>query len=272
MGEFAGLKVLVCGMARSGQAAARLLARQGAVVSAYDVKPYEDINWSYRPDEFNITYLSGDGDDGLVLGYDLVVPSPGIPAWHPFLLKSASHKIPVAGELEIAYRLCPCPVIAITGTNGKTTVTSLVGEILKKSNPRTVVAGNIGEPFSDFVLGLAEDSVAVVETSSFQLETAPEFKPRVGAVLNVTPDHLDRHSTLAKYASVKERIFRNQTESDYSVLNAGDELCRQMRAKGKKIFFSLNGECGEGVFLDREMLRVKYDGIDETILGRGELK
>jgi UDP-N-acetylmuramoylalanine--D-glutamate ligase len=235
--DFTGKKVLVCGMARSGQSAARLLNRQGAEVTCQDLKEFEKINWTFLPEEEGMQLYMGKNPDDIVTGFDLIVISPGIPVTLPFIEKAKQHKIPVWGEIELAYRLCPCPIIAITGTNGKTTVTTLVGEIMRKVRP-TAVVGNIGVPFTEQVLHLTPGHVVVAEISSFQLETIVDFKPYISAILNITPDHLNRHGTMEVYKAMKARIFENQSENDFTVLNGSDPQLDSMQPKSNVIYFN----------------------------------
>jgi UDP-N-acetylmuramoylalanine--D-glutamate ligase len=263
-------KVLVCGMARSGQSAARLLRKLGADVTAQDLK--EDVDWTFPPEAENIHLYLGKNPDAVVEMFDMLVVSPGIPFNMPFIEKARSLNIPVWGELELAYSCCKCPIVAITGTNGKTTVTTLVGEILRKKNPQTLVAGNIGIPFTDRVTELTPESLAVLEVSSFQLETAHNFKPAVAAVLNLTPDHLNRHKTMEHYRALKERVFINQQPGDAAVLNYDDPCCRLMKPPGRAIFFSEKERLEEGVFLDGNFIRARLDGIDERIIEISETR
>ena len=158
--EFAGKKALVCGMARSGQSAARLLRKLGADVTAQDLKEPEKIDWTFLPEEENIQLYLGKNPDDIVALFDFIVISPGIPCNLPFVEKARKYNIPVISELELAYDVCPCPIIAITGTNGKTTVTTLVGEIMRKVRP-TAVAGNIGYPFTEQVFPLEKAVEAI---------------------------------------------------------------------------------------------------------------
>ncbi|MCL1863913.1 MAG: UDP-N-acetylmuramoyl-L-alanine--D-glutamate ligase [Defluviitaleaceae bacterium] len=233
---FRGKKVLVCGMARSGQAAALVLRQLGAFVTANDLKT--NIDWEYDPADKGISLRLGEKPDDFITEFDLVVISPGISMYAPFVKKAEEMHIPVCGEAELAYRLCPCPVIAITGTNGKTTVTTLVGEILKRHNPKTVIAGNIGIPLTSLIKGLTEEHIVVAEISSFQLETISAFKPKISAVLNMTEDHLDRHLTMENYIAAKSRIFENQGQNDICVLNYDNAITRSMRPRAKTLFFS----------------------------------
>jgi UDP-N-acetylmuramoylalanine--D-glutamate ligase len=224
-------------MARSGQAAARLLAGLGAVVTAQDLLGYDEIKWTFLPEEESIDLYLGQNPDEIVHNFDLIVISPGIAADLPFIEKAKRCGIPVWAEIELAYRLCPCPIIAITGTNGKTTVTTLVGEIMRKSGRPTAVLGNIGLPFTEQVPSLTPEHIVVAEISSFQLETAEQFRPFISAVLNLSPDHLNRHKTMENYKSIKERIFANQKPGDFTVLNGDDTYCRDMRPDGSKVIY-----------------------------------
>ncbi|MCL2400492.1 MAG: UDP-N-acetylmuramoyl-L-alanine--D-glutamate ligase [Defluviitaleaceae bacterium] len=263
--EFKGKKVLVCGLARSGQSAARLLAQLGAKVVAQDLK--EEVAWNFTtPEEMGIELLLGKNPDDIVESFDLVVISPGIPFDLPFLEKARLKNIPVWGEVELAYRRCPCPIIAITGTNGKTTVTTLVGEILQRHNHQTVVVGNIGIPFTEHVEFLEPDNCVVAEISSFQLETTYEFAPKISAVLNITPDHLDRHKTMAIYQATKERIFANQSPDDFVILGYDNAACRGMTPPSNKIYFSTKEKLDTGVFLDNGMIRAKLFDKDLSIV------
>jgi len=164
---FNGKQVLVCGMAKSGQSAAKLLVEMGAHVTVQDMKHEKEIDWAYDPKSASIKTYLGQNPDDIVGNFDLIIISPGITVYAPFVKKAQTLGIPVWGEAELAYRLCPCPMVAITGTNGKTTVTTLVGEILKLHNPGTVVGGNIGIPLTELVTTLTSSNIVVAEISSF---------------------------------------------------------------------------------------------------------
>ena len=244
---FTGKKILVCGMAKSGQSAARLLTEMGAYVTVQDMK--EEIDWAYDPVSVGLEIYLGKNPDDIVGSFDLIIISPGITVYAPFVKKAEELGIPVWGEAELAYRLCPCPMVAITGTNGKTTVTTLVGEILKLRNPGTVVGGNIGIPLTELVTTLTPGNIVVAEISSFQLETIAAFKPAISAVLNMTEDHLDRHHTMENYIAMKSRIFENQSPGDICVLNYDNEITREMKPPGKIVYFSAKEQLKEGVYL-----------------------
>ncbi|MCL2377869.1 MAG: UDP-N-acetylmuramoyl-L-alanine--D-glutamate ligase [Defluviitaleaceae bacterium] len=244
--RFDGKKVLVCGMARSGQAAAALLVSLGAAVTAQDLQ--ESINWAYNPKDKGLALYLGQNPDAIVGEYDLVVISPGLSIYLPFIQQAKAIGIPVWGEAELAFKLCPCPVIGITGTNGKTTVTTLLGEILTLHNPKTVVAGNIGIPLTSLVQDLTPDSIVVAEISSFQLETAVNFKPNISAVLNMTEDHLDRHKDMETYIEMKSRIFANQRHPDLAVLNYDNPITRAMKPDCRVVWFSESTALPSGVY------------------------
>jgi len=257
--NFSNKKVLVCGMARSGQSAVRLLVKLGAKVTAQDLK--EDID-----NIEGVALYLGKNPDDIIESFDLVVISPGIPFDLPFLEKAREAGVPVWGEVELAYHCCPSPIIAITGTNGKTTVSTLVGEIMQKHNGKTVLVGNIGIPFTEHVQNLKPDNWVVAEVSSFQLETTHKFAPKISAVLNLTPDHLDRHKTMEIYQYTKELIFANQSPDDFTVLGYDNAITRGMRPNSNTIFFSAKDKLETGVFLDNGMIRARLFGKDIKIL------
>jgi UDP-N-acetylmuramoylalanine--D-glutamate ligase len=219
-------RVAVVGLGRSGAAAARLLSVRGAQVVVTDDKPAEKLEGFLQTARAlpGVQLALGGLSAEAVLNADLVVVSPGVPVDHE-LLKAAREKgVKVIGEMELAYGYCPAPVVAITGTNGKTTTTTLTAQMLSDGGRRAVACGNIGRALSEAVFDLSREDWAVLEVSSFQLETVREFKPRVAAVLNITPDHLDRHGSMQAYAELKARVFTHQDAEDAVVLNASDRF------------------------------------------------
>lgn len=267
-------KALVCGIARSGIAAAELLQQLGAKPAVSDIKERHQIEKEAAALEAKgIRLLLGQSPDAYIQEFDLIVVSPGIPYDLPFLNKARAMGINVWGEIELASRICQAPVIAITGTNGKTTTTALIGEILKKHNPKTEVVGNIGMPFCAKAEQAAPDGLIVAEISSFQLETTKTFHPRVSAVLNITPDHLNRHKTMEIYIRTKEKIFMNQTAEDFVILNYDDGYCRQMADKtaAKPLFFSRAAQLAEGIFLYGGDICIRWQGIDAVCVNKSEL-
>ncbi len=278
--NFKGKKVLIVGIARSGISAAILLKKLGACVIVSDSKTEDKIaDEVLRLKTYDISLYLGKNPDDIVKEQDLIVLSPGVPSDLPFIIEAEKNNITVWSEIELGYRLCPCPVIAITGTNGKTTTTSLVGEIFRNYGKNTEVVGNIGIPFTEKVLSLDDRSFAIAEISSFQLEKTDEFKPFVSAVLNITPDHLNRHKTLENYILTKARIFENQNENDYLVLNYDDSVCRNMKnsAKCEVLYFTESDslkEIGlsEGVYSNQESIFVKFKEYDQKVIDISELK
>ena len=273
--EYNGKKALVCGMARSGIAAAKLLNRLGARVTLQDMKKREEISADVLALEGEgIVLYTGANPDEIACAQDLIVLSPGIPCDLPFIAAAEEAGIEVISEVELAYRLTPCPITAITGTNGKTTTTTLTGEIMKTAYSGTAVVGNIGIPYSEEVERLTEKDWVVAEISSFQMEKAKEFHPHISAVLNITPDHLNRHKTMDVYIAMKERVFAKQTAADFCILNHGDEACRKMADKtaAKVFFFDSSETLAEGIYLDGDAIEVRWGAINETLIHVDELQ
>lgn len=273
--EYNGKKALVCGMARSGIAAAKLLNRLGARVTLQDMKKREEISADVLALEGEgIVLYTGANPDEIACAQDLIILSPGIPCDLPFIAAAEEAGIEVISEVELAYRLTPCPITAITGTNGKTTTTTLTGEIMKTAYSGTAVVGNIGIPYSEEVERLTEKDWVVAEISSFQMEKAKEFHPHISAVLNITPDHLNRHKTMDVYIAMKERVFAKQTAADFCILNHGDETCRKMADKtaAKVFFFDSSETLAEGIYLDGDAIEVRWGAINETLIHVDELQ
>lgn len=273
--EYNGKKALVCGMARSGIAAAKLLNRLGARVTLQDMKKREEISADVLALEGEgIVLYTGANPDEIACAQDLIVLSPGIPCDLPFIAAAENAGIEVISEVELAYRLTPCPITAITGTNGKTTTTTLTGEIMKTAYSGTAVVGNIGVPYSEEVERLTEKDWVVAEISSFQMEKAKEFHPHISAVLNITPDHLNRHKTMEVYIAMKERVFAKQTAEDFCILNHGDAACRKMADKtaAKVFFFDSSETLAEGIYLDGDAIEVRWGAINETLIHVDELQ
>lgn len=261
---FYSKKILVCGLARSGQAAAKLLSFMGAIVTAHDKN--SAVTWGYNPNEFGIKDIAGSDIEHTVSDFDLIIISPGISIYAPFVQRAIEQNIPLWGEAELAYNLCPAPMIAITGTNGKTTVTTLVGEILKQHNEDTVVGGNIGIPLTELMDNLTSKSLVVAEISSFQLETISTFRPVISAVLNITEDHLDRHKTMENYIAMKARIFENQSEDDICVLNYDNDITREMTPPGKVVYFSSHATLKEGVFVKNGYIVSRFENKEANVI------
>jgi len=267
MNEFAGKQVLVLGAGISGISVAETLCRLGASVTLNDSKSEEAIGRDLSHlRKSGIKLALGKQDEALLADLDIVILSPGISIYNPLVAAASARGIMVMSEVEVAYRLCPAPIVAITGTNGKTTTTTLVGEMLRAAGADVVVGGNIGLALSHEVKGVDSESIVVAEISSFQLEGVSRFQPHIAAILNLTPDHIDRHRTMENYQSMKERIFANQTDRDYTILNYDDPLVRSMsqRTAAQVIYFSRQQELPSGVFLRDGVITVKWQ--EETII------
>lgn len=262
-------KVLVIGIARSGVAVAKFLVDKGTRVVLTDKKNLQELAGTLREvPTGQVEIITGrypDIDGG---NYDFLVVSPGVPLTIPPVQRARELGIPVLSELELAYRFARSPMIAITGTNGKTTTTTLIGEIFRNAGVRVCVGGNIGLPLALEVEKYGPEDVIVAEVSSFQLECIEKFRPKVGLLLNFTPDHLDRHGTMENYVAAKARIFENQDQSDYTVLNYDDPGVAAMGAKtpGKVIFFSRLHKLEQGIFVENGNIILKLGAAPVKII------
>jgi len=244
--------VLVVGLGRSGVASALFLQARGARVTVSDAKPQDQLSQEIPVLlDHGIALETGGHGERTFRGQDLIVVSPGVPVDSPSLVQARALGEPVIGEIELASQFLPKNIVAITGSNGKTTTTTLAGEIISAGGFPVVVGGNIGTPAISLVDRAKADAVVVLEVSSFQLETVQTFRPRVAVVLNVTPDHLDRHRTFAAYTDAKARIFENQQTNDYAVLNADDPTCAELanRSRAQVFWFSRKKEVQQGAYL-----------------------
>lgn len=271
-------RVIVAGSGKSGVAAAKLLLDMGGEVILYDSNKdldKEEIRKKFKKED-KVTVLLGELKRSDLLGVELCVISPGIPLDAPFVSVLAQVKIPVWSEIQLAYQCAKGKLIAITGTNGKTTTTALTGEIMKSFFEDVHVVGNIGIPYTEEALSTEDDSVTVAEVSSFQLETIMDFRPDVSAILNITPDHLNRHKTMECYIAVKESITMNQKKEDTCVLNYDDPVLREFGQKEdllpKVIFFSSREELKDGYFLDGDKIMYAEGGKKKEIVDVKELQ
>src|SRR5580692_387739 len=245
-------RVLVVGLGKSGVASALFLKSRGARVTVSDAKPEAELrNEILVLLEQGITVETGGHGDRTFRGQDLIVVSPGVPVDAPQLVQARNLGEPVIGEIELAAQFLAGHIVAITGANGKTTTTSLAGEIIAAGNFSTLVGGNIGTPAISFVDQAGPSTWTVLEVSSFQLETIVDFRPRIAVILNITPDHLDRHKTFANYVNAKARIFENQRGDDFSVLNADDATTAGLaeRTRAQVFWFSRKKEIEQGAFV-----------------------
>ena len=283
--ELKGKKVLVFGSGISGEAAAVLLDREGADIVLYDGNEKLDadrikseilekaVQCGGHPSG-TVSVVLGEFPERMLEELDLTVMSPGVPTDLPVVEKMRKIGIPVWGEIELAYVCGKGDVLAITGTNGKTTTTSLLGQIMKNYKESVFVVGNIGNPYTSIVMDTTEDSAIVAEMSSFQLETVHSFRPRVSAILNITPDHLNRHHTMEAYIAAKERIAENQTSEDFCVLNYEDDVLREFgeNLRAKVLYFSSQRKLEEGIFLEDGGIVLCLNGQKETICHVDELQ
>ena len=276
--DLRGKKVLVFGTGISGIGAGALLERAQASVILYDGNENldkENLRKHFAA-ESSVEILLGNLPLEVMDQLELVVLSPGVPTDLPLVNQLREREIPIWGEVELAYRFASGEVLAITGTNGKTTTTALLGEIMKAYRDSVFVVGNIGTPYTGASLEMKEDSVTVAEMSSFQLETIDTFHPKVSAVLNITPDHLNRHHTMEAYIRAKMNIAKNQTPEDICVLNYEDEETRKMadEFQASVLFFSSKHKLEQGIYLDGEDIVYKPEKEKEgtVICKTGELQ
>src|SRR2546429_3441245 len=273
--SLAGRRVTVVGLARSGVAAARLLRTAGAQVTGTDLKPLEALGRvAAELQALGVRLVTGPHARGAFDGADLVVVSPGVPLHGDQLGPARARGMPIIGELELGWRALEAGTIAVTGTNGKTTTTALTGALLAEQPRPVFVGGNIGTPLAARALDFPADGLVVAEVSSFQLETIEAFQPRVAAMLNVTPDHLDRHRTFARYLEAQARIFMNQTAHDCAGLNADDEGPRGLaaRTRGHVLWFSRQRVLEHGVFVDDGWLVARLNGHGDRICPLAEIQ
>jgi len=245
-----GKRVLVVGLARTGLVSALFSAAYGAKVTATDERPIPEV--AEAAEKLRVAGVKlelGGFVPQTFLEQDLIVVSPGVPVDAPPLVQARALGETVIGEIELAAQFLPGPIVAITGSNGKTTTTTLIGEIMTAAGFRALVGGNIGTPAISLVERATPETAIVLEVSSFQLETIQKFRPKVAVVLNVTPDHLDRHESFEQYAAAKMRMFENQLERDFAILNADDaEVTRRMPSKPHIYWFSRQKRVAQGAF------------------------
>lgn len=272
--ELNGKRALVVGLGKSGVASALFMKAHGARVTVSDTKSGDELrNEIPVLLDHGITVETGGHGDRTFQGQDLIVVSPGVPVDAPPLVQARSLGETVIGEIELAAQFLPGPMIAITGSNGKTTTTTLAGEIMAAGGFPTLVGGNIGTPAISLADRAKPDTVIVLEISSFQLETVQTFRPKVAVVLNVTPDHLDRHRTFEIYADAKARIFENQRPSDFAVLNADDPTCVAMskRTRSHVFWFSRQKEVEQGAWVRGGMIVFRDASGQREILEVSEI-
>jgi UDP-N-acetylmuramoylalanine--D-glutamate ligase len=272
--------VAVLGMGRSGQSAADLLLDRGATVTLVEEQPRSDLEVlraKYRARVANMFF--GGNDASFLAQVEVLVVSPGVPVDHPLLQQARQQNIVVMGEIELAACFLQAPIIAVTGTNGKSTTVRLIGSILQASGKHAFVGGNLGLPLCEAVPRSTSLSPAldydyiVAEVSSFQLETIQRFEPWIAVLLNVTPDHLDRHPTQEAYQAAKRRIFENQTDQDWMLINADDPNVRSMavEAKARLCEFSVCHDVAQGIYQEGSMIRARLAGTADLVIDRADI-
>ena len=272
--ELKNKRVLVVGLARTGVATAMFCAARGAAVTATDSRGEaeigEEISAKLRASSVNVEL--GGHLQQTFLQQDLIIPSPGVPADAPLLQAARTKGVAIWSEIELAYRFRQGKWIGITGSNGKTTTTSLVEHILRTASLPTILAGNIGTPLISCVERMTHDTVTVVELSSFQLELIQEFRTDISVFLNLTPDHLDRHHSMELYSKAKARIFENQREEDFAILNADDPNATPLAPTRPQVYwFSRKQRAAQGAFLRGDDIVFRSDGKEEVVLRREEV-
>lgn len=268
-------KVVVMGAGKSGIAAYKLLKKAGAEPVLFDEnKELDKEALKNKLEDIQATIYAGQLPEEVKASSDLLVMSPGIPVDTPFVDSFKNKNIPVWGEIELAYNVAKGRLIGITGTNGKTTTTALTGQIVKDYYGKSYVVGNIGDPYTDAALDTKDDDVTVAEISSFQLETIENFHPNVSAILNITPDHLNRHHTMENYIACKEDITLNQTKDDVCVLNYEDEVLRAFGkdCKARVVFFASNHKLDDGFYLEGDDIFMATAGKAEKLMNIHEMK
>jgi UDP-N-acetylmuramoylalanine--D-glutamate ligase len=270
--ELKNKRVLVVGLARTGIATALFCAERGGAVTATDARGEAEIgDAAAKVRDAGVKLELGVHNENTFLHQDLIIPSPGVPADAPPLQAARAKGVTIWSEIELAYRFRKGKLIGITGSNGKTTTTSLVEHILRSASFSTILAGNIGTPLISCVERMTHDTVTVVELSSFQLELIQSFRTDISVFLNLTPDHLDRHHSLELYSKAKARIFENQGEEDFAILNADDPGTTPLAPTRPHVYwFSRKQRAAQGAFLRGDDIVFRNDGKEEAVLKREE--
>ena len=272
--DLKGRRVIIVGTGKSGIGSAVLLEKNDALPVLYDGNENTDkekvkaVLTEKLGRQTKAEIQTGSFQEVLVEGVTLAVLSPGVPVDADFVVYMKEHNIHIWGEIELAYHFAKGRVLAITGTNGKTTTTSLVGQIMQEYRDSVYIVGNIGNPYTDAAPLMCENTVSVAEISSFQLETIEDFHPQVSAILNITPDHLNRHHTMEKYVAAKEAVAMNQTKDDYCILNYENEYTRNFgdRCPAKVLYFSSARRLENGLYYEGEEIYLAVDGMPERLL------
>lgn len=272
--NIAGKKLLIVGLARSGAAAAEFAVKHGARVAINDARPESELTGAAELRTKGIEIIAGSHPAGLFEKSDLIVVSPGVPLALPQFEEARQAGVPIISEVEFAAWYLKGRLIGITGSNGKTTTTTLIGELLSGGGLPTQVGGNIGTPLISLVETSRDESYTVAELSSFQLEAIDRLHAFAAVLINITPDHLDRYDSMDDYAAAKARIFCNQTPEDVAVLNADDERVSQMRGltRARAVFFSRARQLDEGIFLRGTQIIERQGGRERSLIDRSEIQ
>ncbi len=259
----------------TGPRVVEVLSQYGARMIVNDCQEEEEFGQKLKPlRELGCQFYLGGHDPSLLEGVQLVIINPAVPLNNPMVSEAHRRGIPVISEIEMAYRLCAAPIIAVTGTNGKTTTTSLLGSLVQPWKGKVVVGGNIGRTLIGLVTDLGEDDLAVAEVSSFQLQTSPHFRPWISLILNLSPDHLDHHPSLEDYYQAKKRILLNQQAEDYTILNADSPLLLDWahETEARPLFFSSSQELDEGSFLRQGEIIISLQGQETNLVSTDQLR
>lgn len=271
--ELTDRRATIIGLGREGTALAKFLAQRGAIVTVSDLKPPEELRDNMAElKDLPIRFVLGE-HPAEVLETDVLFVSPGVPLEAPIVAAARERNIPISSETKLFFQLCPAPIIGITGSNGKTTTTTLVGEMLKAAGHKTYVGGNIGQPLIGRLDEMDPSDRVVMELSSFQLELI-ESSPHIAAILNVTPDHLDRHPSLASYLEAKKNIILHQTAEDFALLSYDNQITRQLKdeCRGRVLLFSQTMEPEEGAFRRDGQVMVRFEDTERRICDVKEIR
>ena len=263
--KFQGKRISVLGLGITGFYSGFFLKKKGADVFISDIKKKYELKKEYldKLEQLGCHIKTGGYDEGVILSSDILVLSPGVPSKSDIVKKAREYGVEVIGEIELAYRFCPWPIIAITGTNGKSTVTTMIAHVLEQSGARVFAGGNLGKPFISCFLEDQSWDFIVLEISSFQLETIKEFCPFVSIILNISPDHMDRYKSFQDYASTKLKIFQNQKENSFLILNDDDPILSQIKAEKVKLLrFGQEKGYNRSAFLERDFIKVCFNGVE----------
>ncbi|MBI2252716.1 MAG: UDP-N-acetylmuramoyl-L-alanine--D-glutamate ligase [Armatimonadetes bacterium] len=263
--DFKGKKISIMGVGKSALACAKILYNLGAEIFLSDCKDEEKLKSILKDLDIPYTLESGGHTRALYQNKDLIIISPGVSIHHPLINEAKENAVKVLSEIELAYQMSSGPIIAVTGTNGKSTTTTLIYEMLIASHKKAYLAGNIGIPLISEIIKADRNSFLVTEISSFQLEGIIDFKPKIAIFLNITSDHLDRHKSFEEYLRMKARIFENQDKDDFAVLNADDSYCMKIapQIKAQKFYFSRKQKISKGAYLEGQLIKLVDDELKE---------